>query len=62
MANIRGTTFSRGNYQHSYRDVEYWYHSIDEYALIDGPAQVDKALIVSGAKQLAWIGHSQVGC
>jgi pimeloyl-ACP methyl ester carboxylesterase len=59
MANTRGNTFSRGNYQYSYRDVEYWYHTIDEYGLIDAPTQINKALEVSGAKKLAFVGHSQ---
>jgi hypothetical protein len=36
------------------------YHSIDEYALIDLPAQVNTALKVAGAKKLAIVGHSQV--
>jgi predicted alpha/beta hydrolase len=37
------------------------YHSIDEYALIDLPAQVNTALQLAGAKKLAIVGHSQVG-
>ncbi|WIA20837.1 hypothetical protein OEZ85_005188 [Tetradesmus obliquus] len=61
MANTRGNTFSRGNYKHSYRDPEYWYHSMDEYALIDLPAQVNTALAVTGAPKLAVVGHSQGG-
>jgi hypothetical protein len=24
MANTRGNTFSRGNYNYSHRDIEYW--------------------------------------
>ena len=52
--------FSRGNYQYSHREHEYWYHSIDEYALIDNPVMIDKALKVSGASKLAFVGHSQV--
>lgn len=60
MANTRGNTFSRGNYYYSFRDFEYWYHSIDQYAQIDLPAQVNTALAVSGAKKLAIVGHSQV--
>lgn len=59
MANTRANTFSRGNFYYSYRDPEYWAHTIDEYALIDAPAQIDKALEVSGAKKLAFVGHSQ---
>jgi hypothetical protein len=31
MPNTRGTTFGRGNFIHSYRDFEYWQHSIDEW-------------------------------
>lgn len=60
MANTRGNTFSRGNYYYNHRDVEYWYHTIDQYGLIDAPAQINKALEVSGAKKLAFVGHSQV--
>lgn len=60
MANTRGNTYSRGNFHHSHRDYEYWYHSIDEYATIDNPAMINKALEVSGASKLAWVGHSQV--
>lgn len=59
MANTRGNTFSRGNLQYSYRQPEYWQHTIDQYALVDAPAQIDKALEVSGAKKLAFVGHSQ---
>lgn len=59
MANTRGNTFSRGNYNYSFRDPLYWRHSIDQYALIDAPAQIDLALQVSGAKKLAVVGHSQ---
>lgn len=36
------------------------YHSVDQYALIDNPAMIDKALEVSGATKLAFVGHSQV--
>eukprot|EP00882_Tetradesmus_deserticola_P006787 GHRQ01007145.1.p1 GENE.GHRQ01007145.1~~GHRQ01007145.1.p1 ORF type:complete len:352 (+),score=55.01 GHRQ01007145.1:356-1411(+) len=61
MANTRGNTFSRGNYNYSYRDQEYWYQSIDEYALVDLPAQVNTALAKTGAPKLAIVGHSQ-GC
>jgi gastric triacylglycerol lipase len=61
MANTRGNTFSRGNYDYSFRDPLYWRHSIDQYALVDAPAQIDMALQVSGAKKLAVVGHSQVG-
>lgn len=60
MANTRGNTFSRGNYNYSFRDPLYWRHSIDQYALVDAPAQIDLALQVSGAKKLAVVGHSQV--
>lgn len=60
LPNTRGNTFARGNYHHSHRDIEYWYHSMDEYALIDNPAMINKALEVSGAKKLAFVGHSQV--
>lgn len=59
LPNTRGNTFSRGNYHHSFRDLEYWYHSIDEYALIDNPAMINTALKVSGARKLAFVGHSQ---
>jgi hypothetical protein len=61
MANTRGNTFSRGNFYYSHRDYEYWQHTLDEYALIDNPAMVDKVLEVTGASKLAWIGVSQVG-
>lgn len=60
LPNTRGNTFSRGNFYYSHRDPEYWYRGVDEYALIDNPAMVDKALEVSGASKLAWVGHSQV--
>jgi hypothetical protein len=40
--------------------MEYWYHSIDQYATIDNPAMIDKALEVSGASKLVFVGHSQV--
>jgi hypothetical protein len=36
------------------------YHSIDEYALIDLPAQINTALAKTGAPKLAVVGHSQV--
>lgn len=60
MPNTRGNTFSRGNTKYSAKDPEYWAHTIDEYATIDIPASIDKALQVSGAKKLGFVGHSQV--
>jgi hypothetical protein len=60
MANTRGNTFSRGNLDYNFRDPLYWRHTIDQYALVDAPAQIDMALQVSGAKKLAVVGHSQV--
>jgi predicted alpha/beta hydrolase len=60
MPNTRGNTFSTGNFYFSSRQVEYWQHSVDEYALLDSPAMVDKVLEVTGASKMAWVGHSQV--
>jgi predicted alpha/beta hydrolase len=62
LPNTRGNTFSRGNYKYDYRQNEYWYHSFDQYALIDSPAMINTALKVAGAKKLAFVGHSQVRC
>jgi predicted alpha/beta hydrolase len=61
LPNTRSNTFSRGNLYTSHRETEYWYHSFDEYALLDNPAMINKALEVSGATKLAFVGHSQVG-
>lgn len=61
MSNTRGNTYSRGNLHLSDSDPKYWRWSMDELALIDLPAQIDKALAVSGAKKLGYVGHSQ-GC
>jgi hypothetical protein len=36
------------------------YHTIDQYALIDLPAQVNTALEKTGASKLGLVGHSQV--
>jgi len=35
--------------------------SLDEMALFDLPATVDKVLSISGAKELFYVGHSQGG-
>jgi lysosomal acid lipase/cholesteryl ester hydrolase/gastric triacylglycerol lipase len=60
LPNIRGNTFSTGNFKYSRREFEYYYHCFDEYSLLDTPAMIDKALEVSGASKLAFVGHSQV--
>lgn len=61
MSNTRGNTYARGHLHLSESDPKYWRWSLDELALIDLPAQIDKALAVSGAKKLGFVGHSQ-GC
>lgn len=62
MGNTRGNTYSRRNVNGLYPyQLEFWYFSIDELALIDIPTMIDYALATSGASKLAYTGHSQVG-
>jgi len=61
MANSRGNTFS---WQHedgaqAMRDPRYWRVSMDEIALSDLPAQLDRVLSTSRTRRAAFVGHSQ---
>lgn len=61
MGNTRGNTYSRRTTKGLFPyQAEFWYFSMDEMALNDVPAMVDYALQHTGARQLAYVGHSQV--
>jgi predicted alpha/beta hydrolase len=64
MSNTRGNTYSRGHLVYKEWQPEYWYTSIDTLALKDLPAMIDYTLNKTGAKKVAYVGHSQVraGC
>lgn len=61
LGNVRGNRFSR---KHTSldpdRDDTFWDWGWDEHAAFDIPSMVDKALSVSGADTLQYIGYSQV--
>ncbi len=56
---------SRGNYESRHhetlnpdKDAAFWDFSWEEMGTYDLPAMITKALEVSGAKKLAYVGHS----
>jgi len=62
LGNTRGNRYSRNSTCYnpdSWINHKFWEWSYDEMAKFDMPAQVDKALEISGAKSLTYIGHSQ---
>lgn len=59
MANSRGNTYSLRHKTLTPDQDKFWDFSWDEMAAYDLPATVDKVLAVTGATQLAYVGHSQ---
>jgi len=58
MGNFRGTTYSKTHVTLSNKDHAYWQFSWDQMAKYDLPAMINKALEVSGAETLYYVGHS----
>jgi pimeloyl-ACP methyl ester carboxylesterase len=58
IGNFRGTTYSKTHATLSPKDHEYWQFSWDEMAQYDLPALIEKALEISGAAQIYYVGHS----
>lgn len=60
LGNNRGNGISMTNSHYSPSDDGFWNFTWDEMAAIDFPTQVEYVLSQTGAKQLSYIGHSQV--
>uniref|UniRef100_A0A0N5BNT1 Lipase n=1 Tax=Strongyloides papillosus TaxID=174720 RepID=A0A0N5BNT1_STREA len=59
LGNMRGNTYSIDSTNVDTNSKEFWAFSWDEMAKYDLDAMIDKALEVSGQKDLYYIGHSQ---
>jgi len=60
LGNARGNTWSGNNTKYNQTDQKYWdLIDFDNMIHIDLPTMIEKALAVSGAKSLVYIGHSQ---
>lgn len=59
FGNVRGNIFSRNHSTLDLLDPLFWDFSWDEMAARDLPAMLTQELLVSGASQLSYIGHSQ---
>jgi len=58
MGNFRGNTYSLGHVKYHNTQPEYWRFSWDEMARYDLPAMINKALEISGAQSVYYVGHS----
>ncbi|VDM52086.1 unnamed protein product [Angiostrongylus costaricensis] len=59
LGNMRGNTYSTKHVNLSTADSNFWKWTWDEMANYDLESMIEKALNVSGKKQLYYIGHSQ---
>eukprot|EP00420_Gonyaulax_spinifera_P004112 CAMPEP_0197924096 /NCGR_PEP_ID=MMETSP1439-20131203/95080_1 /TAXON_ID=66791 /ORGANISM="Gonyaulax spinifera, Strain CCMP409" /LENGTH=396 /DNA_ID=CAMNT_0043546497 /DNA_START=31 /DNA_END=1221 /DNA_ORIENTATION=- len=59
LGNNRGGTYSRQHVWLGIESTEFWDFTWDQMAQYDFPAQIDYVLDHSGAKRLAYIGHSE---
>lgn len=59
MGNVRGNTYSREHIKYDLKGDRYWDFTWDEMAKYDLPAMINKALNVTGRKELFYVGHSQ---
>jgi lysosomal acid lipase/cholesteryl ester hydrolase len=58
LGNFRGNTYSKTHATLSNKDHAYWQFSWDEMAQYDLPAMINRALEVTGADSLYYVGHS----
>uniref|UniRef100_A0A8R1DPS2 Lipase n=1 Tax=Caenorhabditis japonica TaxID=281687 RepID=A0A8R1DPS2_CAEJA len=58
MGNFRGNTYSRQHVSLNPNEQKFWDWSWDQIAQFDIPAQIGKALEVSGQSSLHYVGHS----
>ncbi|VDK53034.1 unnamed protein product [Anisakis simplex] len=61
MGNARGNTYSQEHNRFTRNDDEYWKFTFDQISKYDLETMIDKALNVSGQKQLSYVGYSE-GC
>ncbi|GMT14071.1 hypothetical protein PFISCL1PPCAC_5368, partial [Pristionchus fissidentatus] len=59
LIGVRGTMDSKQHLNMTSNDREFWKFTLDEMAMYDSTAAVDKTLALSGAPSLYWLGHSQ---
>ncbi|KAI8462398.1 MAG: Alpha/Beta hydrolase protein [Monoraphidium minutum] len=59
IANTRCNTYGQGNRLYRNTDAGFWQNSIDDLALSDLPAIIDKVLRFTGQRSLSLVGHSQ---
>ncbi|GMR46115.1 hypothetical protein PMAYCL1PPCAC_16310, partial [Pristionchus mayeri] len=59
LLNVRGTTTSQRHLNVTKNDQEFWKFTADDMAKYDAPAAIERALQLTGASSLHWIGHSQ---
>lgn len=61
LGNVRGNRFSRSHVTlNPDKDDDFWDFGWDQHAAFDIPTMVDKALSVTAATTLQYIGYSQV--
>ncbi|OWA51221.1 Lysosomal acid lipase/cholesteryl ester hydrolase [Hypsibius exemplaris] len=59
LGNMRGNVYGLKHKSFPITSKEFWDFTFDEMAAYDLPAIIKKALAVSGAEQLSYVGHSQ---
>jgi lysosomal acid lipase/cholesteryl ester hydrolase len=61
LGNVRANSYSRNHTTLGFLDPAFWAFTWDDIAARDLPAMLERELQVTGAKSLAYVGHSQVG-
>jgi hypothetical protein len=56
---VRGNIFSRNHTSLDLLNPKFWAFSWDEMAARDLPAMLTQELLISGAGEIAYVGHSQ---
>jgi pimeloyl-ACP methyl ester carboxylesterase len=59
FGNVRGNIFSRNHTTLDLLNPKFWAFSWDEMAARDLPAMLTQELLMSGASEVAYVGHSQ---
>jgi lysosomal acid lipase/cholesteryl ester hydrolase len=59
FGNVRGNIFSRNHTTLDLLNPKFWAFSWDEMAARDLPAMLTQELLLSGAGEVAYVGHSQ---